>query len=270
VENSTLTVIILYLVPLIPAVTSVGYTALIVATFFRSRKEMQEFYKTNSSVSRSHYWRLLALSSFDALITLPTYAVFLAIVLEESKDASSSGSITMFWPGWHAVHEHLNEIEVLPASIWRKSKFLVVTTYYGWYLNVVFCISFFLFFGTTKEMIAKYSRLYWCCVKPLGFEPKTSVNPKLTTIQFGTEPSARRNQEGTGESGLTTSELFASFVERGDDQEKDVKDLEMQDVSPTVGHDERDSVFDKSDKFVKEKASKLSSNSAASSSGEAG
>ena len=131
-----------------------------VLAFLKKRQQMDIFYKSNSSMSRSHYFRLMALSSFDVLVTLPINTAILALTFLEFKSDPAAGAHLLKWPGWTEVHAHISLIQTADAAIWRTSRVDVTLMYINYYLNFLWAVAFFAFFGTTKEMLLNYRRIF--------------------------------------------------------------------------------------------------------------
>lgn len=112
-------------------------------------------------VSRSNYNRLLALSLFDLLITLPTNGAFLIVAVLDNKSQLSDSAADS--PNWHKTHVDVSEILVAPAYLWRADRPAVIVVYYAFAANLVFSLAFFSFFGTTKEMKERYWKATCFC-----------------------------------------------------------------------------------------------------------
>lgn len=166
-------------------------TAFIIHALVRKRKEMDEFYNDGSvqSFSRSNYFRLMALSCTDIFITFPT-EIFLMTEAIISAKQIYNGHI----PGsesWHKTHQSINEIFFVPAVDWRTHLNVGVYQYANW-MNFVFALLFFLFFGTTGEMVARYKKFFWFCVKPCGVRARSKQENELPEMQFEDGPVEKR------------------------------------------------------------------------------
>lgn len=154
--------------------------AFILITFSRRRKEMEEFYSTNNSISRGHYFRLIAIASFDLLLTFPTgiMNMVLDIVVELENHLNLRS-----YHSWAYAHQYIHIINTSDSS-WRASHINLIVQYYNWWRGIVYPFLFFFLFGTTTKMRGRYKNFFWICVKPLGLVPSMKLEAAKVEMKF--------------------------------------------------------------------------------------
>ena len=78
--------------------------------FVKRRREMNQFLSSNSMITFSRYFRLMALASMDAFLTVPL-GIF-AIVINVRQGVQP-------WAGLADAHWGFERIDQIPALLWR-------------------------------------------------------------------------------------------------------------------------------------------------------
>jgi hypothetical protein len=137
---------------------------------------------SNRNPNQSRYNRLIALSAFQILCTLPItlFEIYL-----------NAHSITVYpWISWENTHYNYSFVGQFPSFVWRASStstFMVELT--RWY-PVVSAILFFGFFGFAEEARKHYHLAYLFASRSLGLpdfgKSKTNSSPNHTPFSsFG-------------------------------------------------------------------------------------
>ena len=186
--------------PILPSLVSIVYTrktlhlrwrsrdlrpmtAFVISAFLKLRRDVKAV-TSIGSVSRKHYFRLMALSAFDIIITLPMNTTALIISIIQGQ---SNGGIPVKEPSWSFVHSEISQVFYIPVEEWRSVTFNRVSFYYTAWGNIAFAFAFLILFGFTEEMRSRYRELFWRCVRPLGLNPKDSTKggATMSNIKFG-------------------------------------------------------------------------------------
>ncbi|VDC04270.1 unnamed protein product [Peniophora sp. CBMAI 1063] len=148
-DPSALTVLLitswLFLPPVISVV--VYYLAWV---FYHQRRDVDNFFRINGAVSRTHYFRVLALASIDILITLPVGIV--STVLHFLQVAEDNETVP-FYSGWHIVHADWTPVSIEWAGMHTcRSRQL----YFSFWTSLTLPFFIFGLFGTTREARTAY------------------------------------------------------------------------------------------------------------------
>jgi len=146
---------------LFPLISLVFYTPRIVHTFYRHRREMNEYLgSSDEGLSQSHFNRMLALGCFDILITLPIVIILLVVDIFASAHFE-------FYQGWTYIHTEW-EAALVPKSEWSATIWDRFLLRWDEWINPFFALVFFILFGLTPEARDGYRRLFRFLIKPLG------------------------------------------------------------------------------------------------------
>ena len=166
--------------------------AAVARTFHRQRKDVNDFLQSNDSVSRTNYFRILALASIDILLTLPFGIATIALTV--SDDLSVPQSLP-FYHGWTVDHTDWEPVGFSYAEIAAQGNSTVVQVYFVHWTSPILAFVIFGLFGVTAEARASYWHIICTVCGWFGFEPKVRGNRSRTSlgeIQFGERPP--RNQ----------------------------------------------------------------------------
>ncbi|VDB99555.1 unnamed protein product [Peniophora sp. CBMAI 1063] len=166
-----------------PLISVTVYYPRVARIFYKQSKEFNRFLRTNGSVSRTNYLRILILASIDILLTLP---FGLAIFILDIQSDVAGGDVP-FYPGWSAVHGDWAPVSVPYAEIQARGK--TALTFSFWTSPVLSFVIFGLF-GVTTEARASYRRVLYTVLGWCGYKSARHVGPNSTlgTIEFGPRP----------------------------------------------------------------------------------
>ncbi|KZV69973.1 STE3-domain-containing protein [Peniophora sp. CONT] len=169
-----------------PLISVLIYYPKVFSTFHRHSRDVNRFLRTNNSVSRTNYFRILVLASVDVVLTLPkaiVSLVFEILVLRELKPRPN------FYPGWHFIHTDWDPIGVSYHEMKINGKFNFVEIYWDQWSPLVLALVLFVLFGLTGEARASYWRIacfvgWWFGWKPSARDRRVAA---LDTIEFGAQ-----------------------------------------------------------------------------------
>ena len=122
-------------------------------TFYRHSKKVNRFLHSNNSVSRTTYFRILAIASIDILFTLPLGLVSLASF---SNKLVQSGPLP-FYSGWEETHRDWQPSVSPYGERLSAGTFAVFDDYWTEWTPIVLAYIIFSLFGLTREA----RNLYW-------------------------------------------------------------------------------------------------------------
>ena len=146
-------------------------------------------------MNRNGFFKLLALGLFDMFITLPV------AIIQIVGDTRADG-VSVFWPGWEAVHNDFSSIPSITAVEWKAAgSWTVFEIRFNQWINPILAMAFFLLFGLTERKRSWYKSLFWRATKTFGF--KSRDEPVASSIVFSSVPGPVTNTQ-TGGTQVTT------------------------------------------------------------------
>ena len=135
---------------------------LTLTSFVRRQAQFSQFLSSNSSLTTSRYFRLMALACTEMLCTIPL--AVLEIVL------NATAAPVMPWTSWEDTHYHFSRVGQIPAVLWRSNHLVVVGYTLTRWSCVICAFLFFIFFGFATEARKYYSKTFTkvllaCCLK---------------------------------------------------------------------------------------------------------
>ncbi|KZV72479.1 fungal pheromone STE3G-protein-coupled receptor [Peniophora sp. CONT] len=164
-----------------PLLSVTVYYPRVAWVFFCHNRDINRFLRSNNSVTRANYFRVLALASIDIAVMLPVGIVDIAIFV--ILQGEEYGSIP-FYPGWDKVHSNWEPL--VYAYNGRK-----VHAYYSFTHWTSPLLSFIIFalFGLTPEARATYRRCTCAIARRFGWRStgrtREIVTTELDSIEFG-------------------------------------------------------------------------------------
>ncbi|KZV64282.1 STE3-domain-containing protein [Peniophora sp. CONT] len=170
---------------LTPLLSITIYYPKIAWVFYFHGRDVDRFLRSDNSVSRLNYLRVLALSSIDIFFTLPFNAtnLILQIVWRTRVDGRLP-----FYPGWGFVHMEW-EPESISYDVLRTTTGDLAQTYLSFWASPVLAFVTFGLFGLTAEARASYHRGSCAVARRLGWNPMSQHHGRRTrstleSIQF--------------------------------------------------------------------------------------
>lgn len=212
--------------PLLLGTISMIYCIFTVHAFMKRRKEMSQFLNSNSQITFSRYFRLMALAMMDTLFTVPLGSLVIWVNTTQSEIAP--------WKGLADVHWGFSRVEQIPAVMWRLNKWNVVSFHLNRSLIIFCAFEFFIFFGFAEENRKNYVRLYWKIMKRFGYYPK----PKGTTFSGSSAVRTPNLPVMSGQGGLKVLVSTDAKIEKRDSFISSIGDLSSS-ISVSSTYDER-------------------------------
>ena len=152
----------------------------------QQNRDIDEFLRSNGSISRTNYLRILILASLDIILTLPLGIVnFTLVALNIRADTG-----LYFWPGWDEVHTNWSPISVSHSELVATGPVYYVRTYLVPWISPVLAFAIFSLFGCTSEARSSYWRVLSVLAGWFGWRlaPRREVRSSLGAIEFGEHP----------------------------------------------------------------------------------
>ncbi|KZV71051.1 hypothetical protein PENSPDRAFT_752047 [Peniophora sp. CONT] len=175
---------------IIPPVISLAvYYPRVARIFYLHSRDINHFLRSNGSVSRTNYLRILALASLDILLTLPIGIV--NVVLNVTSDESQTS--LRFYPGWARVHSNWEPLSYSYAELQATGVSALPLGYFTYWTSPVLAFTIFGLFGMTAEARATYWGVIctvggWFGWKPSPRAGNLNAGVSLGTIEFGAQP----------------------------------------------------------------------------------
>jgi len=146
--------------PLIIGLISGVYSALTIRAFYIRSVEIKAVMSTNSSITFSRYFRLVALAAVDLLFTVPFSAFVIFANLKFGNVAP--------WISWDDTHSGFSRIDQIPARFWRSDPVARSSMEFSRWSVVACGFVFFMFFGFADEACKNYRKAYSRLASRLG------------------------------------------------------------------------------------------------------
>ncbi|VDC00591.1 unnamed protein product [Peniophora sp. CBMAI 1063] len=155
-DGTILSILLISAPSVIPPLMSIFvYYPHIVSILYSHSRELDGFLQSNNSVSRTSYFRILALASIDLVLTLPIGIV--SIVLD-AIESSQNGPIP-FYNGWTDDHQDWTPKSFPYPEIVARGPSTVALVYFGQWTSPVLAFVIFALLGATEEACASYRRI---------------------------------------------------------------------------------------------------------------
>ncbi|KAG1750490.1 pheromone A receptor-domain-containing protein [Suillus paluster] len=149
--------------PIIIGLISMVYCGLSLRAFYRRRVQFNQFLASNTSLSASRYFRLMALAMTELLCTIPLASFMIWL--------NSAAQPVQPWVSWENVHYDFSRVVQYPSILWTRDYLLVVAIQLTRWFVVICAFIFFAFFGFAAEARKNYSAAYWAVAKLFRFSP---------------------------------------------------------------------------------------------------
>jgi len=250
---------IIYIGPLF--VSSLGcaiLAPLTLRTFFRHRKEMNEFLSSSQVVTRNKYNRLMVIACLDTILNLPMDIAGIVMSILPGKD----NSLNYPYISWKNVLDgvggnipglSLSSIQQTPASEWGTDTWTVLTIKWDEWVFVLEALIFFGIFGTTPEMRRYLRCAFWFIPECCGYKRKRASDVETVSDvafnsnpgqQMGNRPAVNRRRGSLSflETTIDTSTSHSEEMAEGNDLELGVMPAGAQRAIEIVEGDEKHAV----------------------------
>ena len=158
-------------------------------TYINHDKDLNETFASSAVVNRNGFFKLLALGLFDMFITLPV------AIIQIVGDTRADG-VSVFWPGWEAVHIDFSSIPTATAVEWKAAgSWTIFEIRFNQWINPILAMTFFLLFGLTQRKRAQYRCVFWKVMKPFGIRPDTDVVASTIAFKPGTVNNSESHED---------------------------------------------------------------------------
>jgi pheromone a factor receptor len=164
--NTPLAYPLVFFPPLIVGLISGVYSALTIRAFYIRSVEIKAVMSTNSTITFSRYFRLVALAAVDLLFTVPFTAFTIYANLKFGNVAP--------WISWDDTHSGFSRIDQIPARFWRSDPVAQTALEFSRWSVVACAFAFFMFFGLADEAFKNYRKVYSCLASRLGTKVASS------------------------------------------------------------------------------------------------
>ena len=123
-------------------------TGLTLWSFLQRQAQFSKFISSNSSLTMSRYFRLMALAGVELLFTTPL-SVFLMVLNATAQPLDP-------WVSWDDTHSNFGRVRLIPAVVWSMNRWLAVGIQVNRWSGPFCAFLFFSFFGFAAEARKNY------------------------------------------------------------------------------------------------------------------
>ncbi|KDQ49476.1 hypothetical protein JAAARDRAFT_143398 [Jaapia argillacea MUCL 33604] len=156
---------LVYAWPLVISLVSAGYCVATLHSFVRLQTNLNKILGEDTSLSRSRYYRLMALTSMELLFGLPlsSYSLYL----------NASSRVEPF-VSWASTHCHYDRADQVPSFVWKSNHTMAVSLELSRWSPVACALLFFAFFGLAGEALKNYRDGFNFVVRRCRFLPQSA------------------------------------------------------------------------------------------------
>lgn len=123
-------------------------TGLTLWSFLQRQAQFSQFMTSNSSLTMSRYFRLMALAGVELLCTTPL-SIFLMVLNLSAQPLDP-------WISWQDTHSNFSRVRLFPAEVWTLNRWLAVGIQVNRWSGPFCAFIFFAFFGFAAEARKNY------------------------------------------------------------------------------------------------------------------
>ncbi|KAF8725083.1 hypothetical protein AX14_008399 [Amanita brunnescens Koide BX004] len=178
--NTWAAVVFVYIPPIAIGLVSAVYCILSIKAFNESRTQMKEILSSNSNLSASRYFRLMALAGIEVLCTVPlaSWALYLNMQMGIAP-----------WISWENVHFGYARVDQIPSLIWRSDPILNTSLELTRWSIIICAFIFFAFFGFADEARKNYRSALGSVAKRMGYTRTGTATGTFTSNGSGSTGS---------------------------------------------------------------------------------
>ncbi|VDC06410.1 unnamed protein product [Peniophora sp. CBMAI 1063] len=182
VDASILTWLLQYFWVLVPSLVSIlFYCPKVIWVLYRHQRELDRFLRSNDSVTRTNYYRMLALASIDVLLTLPIGIVVSVVPVI----ATFRRGGYPFYRGFTFLHTNWGPVAASYSDV--DDPVDLAQIYFNQWISPALAFVMFGLFGITEEARESIRLAIQTVRARSGWKPAAARSP-LGTIEFGERP----------------------------------------------------------------------------------
>ncbi|KAI0292308.1 GPCR fungal pheromone mating factor [Russula brevipes] len=161
VTTKTLPALFLFVAwPLVIGLVSLSYGARSICALYKRQRRFKEIMSATPGLNHGRYFRLMALSSLDMLLTIPIAVYIVVLDVKQGVDP---------WISWDETHFNYSRVVQVPGFVWKNEAHTSqVLEMYRWSL-VLCAFVFFAFFGFADEARQHYRLVYNSLARRIGY-----------------------------------------------------------------------------------------------------
>ncbi|KDQ53872.1 hypothetical protein JAAARDRAFT_136314 [Jaapia argillacea MUCL 33604] len=156
---------LVYVWPLVLCLVSAGYGVATIHSFVRLQINLDKILGKDTSLSRSRYYRLMALASMGFLFGLPlsSYSLYLNSISHVEPYVS-----------WASTHLNYDRADQIPSLFWKSNHIMAMSLELSRWSPVACALLFFAFFGLAGEALKNYQDGFNFVVRRCSFFPRSA------------------------------------------------------------------------------------------------
>jgi pheromone a factor receptor len=143
---------------------------------FNKRRTQFKASLSHNNVNSGRYFRLMGLASLDLCCTIPIASY---IIFQSTQDGGYQP-----WISWKVTHAGFDQIQQIPAIIWRSDPTARVNLEMSRGLNIACALVFFIFFGFAEEARKNYWSAYTSVAKRVGYSTGSMSSGGTSTLGY--------------------------------------------------------------------------------------
>lgn len=148
------------------------FTAMTVRSFWLRRAQFMQLMASNSSLSVSRYFRLLALALVDMMFTVPLALVTIVHGIKQGL---------LPWISWEDTHFNFSRVVLYRGIVWRSDQLSHFAVEFTRWLPIFCAFVFFALFGFASEARKSYLNAFRVITKFIS-PTKGQVEQKLNKM----------------------------------------------------------------------------------------
>jgi pheromone a factor receptor len=142
----------------------IGHTVTTICIFYKRHRQFMEILSSNPGLSRSRYFRLMAIAAVEICGTIPLGTFF---IVYNARNGVAP------WISWADTHSNYSQVDQVAAFIWKNDPGTAIGfEVFRW--STVYCaFVFFALFGFADEARQHYRRVYTTLASRIGYSTFT-------------------------------------------------------------------------------------------------
>lgn len=170
IYNTILAFLLTDIWPIIIGLVSAVYCGLSLHAFYQRRAQFSQFLSSNTTLTASRYFRLMALSTTEICCTIPlaSYLIW----------ANSAATPVEPWISWENTHYDFSRVGQYPSVVWTQDYLYMVAVQLTRWLVIACAFVCFAFFGFAAEARKNYRAVFGVVMKLLRHQASAPSSPR--------------------------------------------------------------------------------------------
>jgi len=145
---------------LVIGLVSLSYGVRSICAFYKRQRRFKEIMSATPGLNHGRYFRLMALSSMDMVLTIPITTYLVVLDAKQGVDP---------WISWDDTHFNYSRVVQVPGFIWKNNPNMSQGLEMSRWSLVLCAFVFFAFFGFADEARQHYRLVYNSLARRIGY-----------------------------------------------------------------------------------------------------